>query len=225
MTFADTHTEVFGALLSHSLITDAQHAAALAHPEVTALPPIPGPAHALAWMRHKSLITEEELDATVDRLEAASPAAAAFTDAEDIAWDAEDLLDFGASGITHEAVAALFNEGLIDTETRDLALSAAPLTGAPAALGPALGWLVTDGLLDTEPFEALRARVAAEPAFATAADHRRILDEAQAIVAADEQETADMLKEFARSQQASWRNFGMIVVAVVIVIGWYLFGR
>ncbi|MNT78162.1 hypothetical protein D3C72_2173720 [compost metagenome] len=84
---------------------------------------------------------------------------------------------------------------------------------------------MTDGLLDTAPFEALRTRVAAEPAFATAADHRRILDEAQAIVAADEQETADMLKEFARSQQASWRNFGMIVVAVVIVIGWYLFGR
>lgn len=225
MTSADTNPDAFHALVSHGLITDAQHDAALAHPEARALPPIPGPAHALAWMRLKNLITEEELDAAVERLEAASPAVAAFTEAEDIAYDADDLLDLGKTGITHEAVIALFNEGLIDTETRDLALRAAPLTGAPAALGPTLGWLVTDGLLDTEPFEALRARVAAEPAFATAADHRRILDEAQAIVAADAQETADMLKEFARSQQTSWRNFGMIVVAVVIVIGWYLFGR
>ena len=225
MTFAAPHTDAFGALLSHGLITDAQHDAALAHPEASALPPIPSPAHALAWMRLKNLITEDEVDAAVDRIETASPADAAFTDAEDIAWDAEDLLEIGTTGITHEAVAALFNEGLIDTETRDLALRAAPLTGAPAALGPTLGWLVTDGLLDPEPFEAIRARVIAEPPFATAADHRRIVDEAQAIVAVDAQEAADVQKEFERSQQASWRNLALIVGAVVAAIGWYLFGR
>ncbi len=225
MTFADTHTDVFGALLSHRLITDAQHDAARAHPEAHALPPIPSTAQALAWMRVKNLVTEEELDDAVERLESPSPPITAFSDAEDIAFDVDDLLELGTTGITHEAVTALFNDGLIDTETRDLALQATPLAGAPAALGATLGWMVTDGLLDLDVFEATRDRISAEPPFATAADHRRIVDEAQAIVAADAQATADWQRRYERRRQATRLNLGLGALAIAVAIGWYFFGR
>ncbi len=227
MISSDTNRDAFQALLSHRLITDAQHDAVLAHPEYAALPVLPGPTHALAWMRLKALITEEEVDAVIDELEDedTSEPSADFSEAEDIAYDAEDMLDIGATGVTHEAVDALFKEGLIDTATRDMALQSAPVVGAPAALGTALGWMVTEGLLDQEVFDATRARVAAEPPFATAADHRRIVDEAQAAITADAQMFSEWQREFARQNQTTTWKFRLILLAILAVIGWSIFGR
>jgi hypothetical protein len=100
---AAANPDAFLALLSHGLITDAQHDAVLAHPETAALPPIPGPAHALAWMCVKGLVTQEEIDAAVERLEEASPPIATADDASYIAYDAEEFGELGDRGITHEA--------------------------------------------------------------------------------------------------------------------------
>jgi hypothetical protein len=77
-------------------------------------------------------------------------------------------------------VNALFNDGLVDAETRDMALEETPLVGSvPAAPAATLAWMVIDGPLEKELFEATRAEVAAEPAFAMAADRARIVAEAQ----------------------------------------------
>ncbi|MBJ2154503.1 hypothetical protein [Variovorax sp. IB41] len=216
---AAANPDAFLALLSHGLITDAQHDAVLAHPETAALPPIPGPAHALAWMCVKGLVTQEEIDAAVERLEEASPPVATADDAADIAYDAEDFVELGDRGITHEAVNALFNDGLVDAETRDMALEETPLVGSvPAAPSATLAWMVIDGPLEKELFEATRAEVAAEPAFAMAADRARIVAEAQQEIAADEKSTGAWQ---ARAQgKRRWGTWTFWLLALCITGGW-----
>jgi hypothetical protein len=217
---AAANPDAFLALLSHGLITDAQHDAVLAHPETATLPPIPGPAHALAWMCVKGLVTQEEIDAAVERLEEASPPAANADDAADIAYDAEDFVELGDRGITHEAVNALFNDGLVDAETRDMALEETPLVGSVPAAAPAatLAWMVIDGPLEKELFEATRAEVAAEPAFAMAADRARIVAEAQQEIAADEKSTGAWQS---RAQgKRRWGTWTFWLLALCIAGGW-----
>lgn len=221
---AAANPDAFLALLSHGLITDAQHDAVLAHPEAATLPPIPGPAHALAWMCVKGLVTQEEIDAAVERLEEASPPVATADDAADIAYDAEDLVEIGERGITHEAVNALFNDGLVDAETRDMSFEETPLVGSvPAAPAATLAWMVIDGPLEKELFEATRAEVAAEPAFAMAADRARIVAEAQEKIEADEKSTgAWQAAAQGKRRRGAWLS-RLVTLAVVGGLGWYFF--
>lgn len=221
---AAANPDAFLALLSYGLITDAQHDAVLAHPETTALPPIPGPAHALAWMCLKGLVTQEEIDAAVERLEEASPPIATADDAAYIAYDAEEFGELGDRGITHEAVNALFNDGLVDAETRDMALEETPLVGSvPAAPAATLAWMVIDGPLEREVFEATRAEVAAEPAFAMAADRARIVAEAQDEIAADEKAVgAWQATAQGKRRRSAWTS-GLVMLAIAGGLGWYLF--
>jgi hypothetical protein len=151
------------------------------------LPPLPSPAHALAWMRVRGLITEDEQNAALDALSSATPPDPVHDDAADYAIDADDLVELAAQGITHEAVQVLHRDGLIDTETRDMALQETPVAGTvPAALAATLAWLATEGPLERERFDALRAQVAAEPAFAMASERARIVADAQASIDADD---------------------------------------
>ena len=221
---AAANPDAFLALLSYGLITDAQHDAVLAHPETATLPPIPGPAHALAWMCAKGLVTQEEIDAAVERLEEASPPAATADDAAYVAYDAEELVELGDRGITHEAVSALFNDGLVDAETRDMALEETPLVGSvPSAPAATLAWMVIDGPLEKELFEATRAEVAAEPAFAMAAERARIVAEAQEEIAADEKSTgAWRAAAQGKRRRGAWLS-RLVVLAVVGGLGWYFF--
>ncbi len=233
---SDANPDAFLALLTLGLIDDSQHDAVLAHPETATLPPIPSPAHALAWMRVRGLITEEAQNAALEKRQAASPASTATQDpsaaptddtldeAEDVVFDADDLVELASRGITHEAVNALYKDSLIDLETRDMALEETPIVGSvPAAPGVTLGWLVTDGPLEKELFEATRAQVAAEPGFAMTAERRRIVEEAQALIAADE---AAMSARRAKSQRASrlgaWK-FGLTMLVIAGGLGWYFF--
>ena len=117
---SDANPDAFLALLNQGLITDTQHDAVLAHPETSTLPPLPSPAHALAWMRAKGLVTEEEQNAALDRIQDATPPDPNADDATDTAIDADDLMECAERGITHEAVQALYRDGLIDAETRDM---------------------------------------------------------------------------------------------------------
>ncbi|MDH6164973.1 hypothetical protein M2282_000101 [Variovorax boronicumulans] len=224
MNTAAANPDAFLALLSCGLITDAQHDAVLAHPETATLPPIPGPAHALAWMCVKGLVTQEEIDAAVERLEEASPPLATADDAAEVAYDAEEFVELGDRGITHEAVNALFNNGLVDAETRDMALEETPLVGSvPAAPAATLAWMVIEGPLDKELFEATRAEVAAEPAFAMAADRARIVAEAQEEIAADEKAVgAWRATAQGKRRRGAWTS-GLVTLAIVGGLGWYLF--
>lgn len=224
MNSAVASPDAFLALLSYGLITDAQHDAVLAHPETATLPPIPGPAHALAWMRVKGLIIEEEVDAAVERLEEASPPVATADDAAYVACDADEFVELGDRGITHEAVNALFNDGLIDAETRDMALQETPLVGSvPAAPAATLAWMVIDGPLEKELFEATRAQIAAEPAFAMAADRARIVAEAQEQIGASEQAVSAWQADAqSRRRRGAWKA-GLVTLAIVGGLGWYLF--
>jgi hypothetical protein len=221
---AAANPDAFLALLSHGLITDAQHDAVLAHLETATLPPIPGPAHALAWMCAKGLVTQEEIDAAVERLEEASPPVATADDAAYVAYDAEEFVELGDRGITHEAVNALFSDGLVDAETRDMALEETPLVGSvPAAPAATLAWMVIDGPLEKERFEATRAEVAAEPAFAMAADRARIVAEAQQEIAADEKSTGAWQAEAqGKRRRSAWLS-RLATLAVVGGLGWYFF--
>ena len=224
MNSAAANPDAFLALLSHGLITDAQHDAVLAHPETAALPPIPGPAHALAWMCVKGLLTQEEIDAAVERLEEASPPVATADDAAYVAYDAVEFVELGDRGITHEAVNALFNDGLIDAETRDMALQETPLVGSgPAAPAATLAWMVIDGPLEKELFEATCAQVAAEPAFAMAADRARILAEAQEQIGADEQAVSAWQADAqGKRRKGAWKS-ALVMLAIVGGLGWYFF--
>lgn len=219
---SDANPDAFLALLTQGLITDAQHHAAqhhaaLAHPETPGLPPLPGPAHALAWMRVRGLITEEEQNAALDKVEAAVPAHPHADDAALSAMDADDLVELADRGITHEALQALHNQGLIDAETRDIALQETPVVGTvPASLPGTLAWLVIDELLEKERLEATRAQVAAEPAFAMAAERARILREAQALIDADAQA---MKTWHSRTVRARHTGALKILLGVVVVGG------
>ena len=216
---AAANPDAFLALLSYGLITDAQHDAVLAHPETATLPPIPGPAHALAWMCAKGLVTQEEIDAAVERLEEASPPAATADDAAYVAYDAEELVELGDRGITHEAVSALFNDGLVDAETRDMALEETPLVGSvPSAPAATLAWMVIDGPLEKELFEATRAEVAAEPAFAMAAERARIVAKAQEEIAADEKSTGAW--RAGAQGKRRWSTWAFWLLALFIAGGW-----
>ncbi|WP_454902930.1 hypothetical protein [Variovorax gossypii] len=221
---SDANPDAFLALLSQGLITDSQHDAVLAHPETPTLPPLPSPGHALAWMRVKGLVTEEEQNAALDRIEAATPPDPNADDAADTAIDADDLMECAERGITHEAVQALYRDGLIDAETRDMALQETPVAGTvPAALGATLAWLVTDGPLERERFDATRAQVAAEPAFAMAAERSRIVAEAQALIEAEDRTIAEWKSRSQRQGRIGAWKFILTVLVIGGGLGWYLF--
>jgi len=220
----DANPDAFLALLSQGLITDSQHDAVLAHPDTSTLPPLPSPAHALAWMRVKGLVTEEEQDAALDRIEAATPPDPNAEDAADTAFDADDLMECAERGITHEAVQALYRDGLIDAQTRDIALQETPVAGTvPAAPGATLAWLVTDGPLEREHFDATRAQVAAEPAFAMAAERARIVAEAQALIEAEDRTIAEWKSRSQRQGRIGAWKFILTVLVIGGGLGWYLF--
>jgi hypothetical protein len=127
-------------------------------------------------------------------------------------------------GITHEAVQALYRDGLIDAETRDMALQETPVAGTvPAALGATLGWLVTDGPLERERFDATRAQVAAEPAFAMAAERSRIVAEAQALIEAEDRTVAEWKSRAQRQSRSGAWKFILTVLVIGGGAGWYLF--
>ena len=221
---SDANPDAFLALLNQGLITDTQHDAVLAHPETSTLPPRPSPAHALAWMRAKGLVTEEEQNAALDRIQDATPPDPNADDATDTAIDADDLMECAERGITHEAVQALYRDGLIDAETRDMALQETPVAGTvPAALGATLGWLVTDGPLERERFDATRAQVAAEPAFAMAAERSRIVAEAQALIEAEDRTVAEWKSRAQRQSRSGAWKFILTVLVIGGGAGWYLF--
>lgn len=218
---SDANPDAFLALLTQGLISNTQHDAARADPEAAALPSLPSPAHALAWMRVRGLVTEEEQNAALDRIADDAPHA---DDAADTAIDADDLVELAEQGITHEAIEALFKDGLIDTETRDMALAETPVKGTvPTAPAATLAWLATEGPLERERFDALRAQIAAEPAFALAAERTRIVAEAQALIEADEQAVKAWQARAQRSRRiGAWK----FIVAVVVIgggLGWYVF--
>ncbi|MGJ7615448.1 MULTISPECIES: hypothetical protein [unclassified Variovorax] len=221
---SDANPDAFLALLTQGLITDTQHDAVLAHPETPSLPPLPGPAHALAWMRVRGLITEAQQNAALDDVEAAEPAHPHADDAAMSAMDADDQVELAGQGITHEALQALHGNGLIDTPTRDEALEETPVVGTvPASAAATLAWLVSEELIDKKGFEALRAQVAAEPAFAMAADRVRIVNEAQALIDAD----AQAVKAWkSRTQRARHVGALKLMLSVLVIgggLGWYLF--
>ncbi|NVM87803.1 hypothetical protein FHT32_001442 [Variovorax sp. SG517] len=217
----DANPDAFLALLTQGLITDAQHDAARAHPEASSFPPLPSPAHALAWMRVRGLMTEDEQNAALDSIADDAPHA---DDAADTAIDADDLVELAEQGITHEAIDALFKDALIDAETRDMALAETPVVGSVAASPVAtLAWLATEGPLEKEGFEALRAQVAAEPALATAVERARIVAEAQALVEADEQAARAWQARAQRSRRIGAWKFLATVAVIGGGIGWYAF--
>lgn len=219
---SDANPDAFLALLTQGLITDAQHDAVLAHPETPRLPPLPGPAHALAWMRVRGLITEDEQNAALDRVYDAVPENPHADDAADSAIDADDLMELAEQGITHEALQALHGDGLIDTVTRDTALQEAPVVGTvPPALPATLAWLVSEELLDKKDFDALRAQVAAEPAFAMAAERQRIVNEAQALIDADAQAMNTWQSRSQRTRRVGALKFMLGVLAIGGGLGWY----
>lgn len=216
--------DAFQALLSYTLITDAQHDAVLAHPEIATLPPLPSPAHALAWMRVRGLVTEEQQDAALEKLEEATPDDPHLDDAEDAALDADDLVELAERGITHEALESLYKDGLIDADTRDVAFQETPVVGTvPAAPAVTLAWLVTDGPLEKESFEATRAQAASEPAFAMAAERQRIVAEAQALIDADEKAIGTWRSSAQRDRRIGAWKFIVTTLLVVGGIGWYAF--
>lgn len=221
---SDANPDAFLALLTQSLITDAQHDAVLAHPETATLPPLPSPAHALAWMRMRGLVTEEQQDAALEKLEAATPPDPNLGDAESTAFDADDLVELAGRGITHEAIESLYKDGLIDAEMRDEALQQTPILGTvPAAPAIALAWLVTEGLLEKEDYEATRAQVANEPAFAMAAERQRIVAEAQVLIDADEQAVRAWRNQAQRTRRVGAWKFILTVLVVAGGLGWYIF--
>lgn len=218
---SDANPDAFLALLTQGLISDAQHDAARAHPETAALPPLPSPAHALAWMRVRGLVTEEEQNAALDKIGDDAPH---VDDAADTAIDADDLIELAGQGITHEAIEVLFRDSLIDAETRDMALTETPVVGTVAASPVAtLAWLATEGPLEKERFDALRAQVAAEPAFAMAAERTRIVNEAQALIEADEQAVKAWQARAQRSRRIGAWKFILAVAVIGGGLGWYLF--
>lgn len=218
---SDANPDAFLALLTQGLISDAQHDAARAHPETAALPPLPSPAHALAWMRVRGLVTEAEQNAALDKIGDDAPHA---DDAADTAINADDLIELAEQGITHEAIQALFRDSLIDAETRDMALTETPVMGTVAASPVAtLAWLATEGPLEKERFDALRAQVAAEPAFAMAAERTRIVNEAQALIEADEQAVKAWQARAQRSRRIGAWKFILAVAVIGGGLGWYLF--
>jgi hypothetical protein len=218
---SDANPDAFLALLTQGLISDAQHDAARAHPETAALPPLPSPAHALAWMRVRGLVTEEEQNAALDKIGDDAPH---VDDAADTAIDADDLIELAGQGITHEAIEVLFRDSLIDAETRDMALTETPVVGTVAASPVAtLAWLATEGPLEKERFDALRTQVAAEPAFAMAAERTRIVNEAQALIEADEQAVKAWQARAQRSRRIGAWKFILAVAVIGGGLGWYLF--
>ncbi|MGJ7536927.1 MULTISPECIES: hypothetical protein [unclassified Variovorax] len=218
---SDANPDAFLALLTQGLISDAQHDAARAHPEAAALPPLPSPAHALAWMRVRGLVTEAEQNAALDKIGDDAPH---VDDAADTAIDADDLIELAEQGITHEAIQALFKDSLIDAETRDMALTETPVVGTVAASPVAtLAWLATEGPLEKERFDALRAQVAVEPAFAMAAERTRIVSEAQALIEADEQAVKAWQARAQRSRRIGAWKFILAVAVIGGGLGWYLF--
>jgi hypothetical protein len=221
---SDANPDAFHALLTQGLITDAQHDAALAHLEMPTLPPLPGPAHALAWMRVRGLVTEDEQNAALDALSSATPPDPRADDAADYAIDADDLVELAAQGITHEAVQVLHRDGLIDTETRDMALEETPVAGTvPAALAATLAWLATEGPLERERFDALRAQVAAEPAFAMASERARIVADAQASIDADDAAIDAWKARERRTRRIGAWKFMLAVLVIGGGLGWYFF--
>lgn len=221
---SDANPDAFLALLTQGLITDAQHDAVLAHPETPSLPPLPGPAHALAWMRVRGLITEAQQNAALDEVEAAKPAHPHADDAAISAMDADDMVELAGQGITHEALQALHSDGLIDTPTRDEALEETPVVGTvPPSAAATLAWLVSEELVDKKGFEALRAQVAAEPAFAMAAERARIVNEAQALIDADAQAVKTWQSGARRTRRLGALKFMLTVLVIGGGLGWYFF--
>ncbi|MGN8077895.1 hypothetical protein [Variovorax sp. 22077] len=217
----DANPDAFRALLNMGLIDDAQHDAALAHPETATLPPLPSPAHALAWMRVRGLVTEEEQIAAIERIDENAPH---WDDAADADIETDDLVELAEQGITHEAIESLHKDALIDSETRDMALAETPIVGTvPASPIATLAWLATEGPLERERFDALRAQVAAEPPFATAVERARIVDGAQALIEADERAVKAWQARAKRSSRIGALKFAVAVAVIGGGIGWYAF--
>jgi hypothetical protein len=218
----DASGNAFAALLAQGLITTQQRVAALASLQTAALPLIPTPGHALAWMCVQGFTSEDALEATLERLEK-ELSTEAFTASEDTADESYDLLELGETGITHEAVRSLYDSGLIDAEARDAAFEEAPLTGSkPPALAATLAWMVTNGLIENTQFEATRARVAAELPFAMAAERKALVEEAARLIAAERAVTAQWKASASRRRRRSVWPLWLGLLAVVAGVAWYL---
>ncbi len=210
--------EPFEALVLQGLVDAPRLAAARAHPEYPGLPKPPTPAHAYAWMRLRELLPaeNEDPDALIEHIAAAHGEAAA-EDAEDTLDESDELLEAGALGLSHAVVQALRDDGLLDAEDLEEALLWVPLVSAQRAdPATALAWLVTDGWLEEERFEAIAARVEAEPAFVGADERRQVVAQARERIAA----------ETARSKAATRkRSTGLRpprwlgVIAVIAMVG------
>lgn len=210
--------EPFEALVLQGLVDAPRLATARAHPEYASLPRPPTPAHAYAWMRLRGLLPaeNEDEDALVERIVAAHGESAA-EDAEDTLDESEELLEAGALGLSHAVVQALRDDGLLDAEDLEEALPWVPLVSDKRAdPATALAWLVTDGWLEEERFEAIAARVEAEPAFVGADERRQIIAQARERIAA---ETASS-KAATRKRSTGLRPPRWLgVLAVIAMVG------
>ncbi len=210
--------EPFEALVLQGLVDAPRLATARAHPEYPSLPKPPTPAHAYAWMRLRGLLPagNEDEDALVERIVAAHGESAA-EDAEDTLDESEELLEAGALGLSHAVVQALRDDGLLDAEDLEEALPWVPLVSDKRAdPATALAWLVTDGWLEEERFEAIAARVEAEPAFVGADERRQIIAQARERIAA---ETASS-KAATRKRSTGLRPPRWLgVLAVIAMVG------
>lgn len=210
--------EPFEALVLQGLVDAPRLAIARAHPEYASLPKPPTPAHAYAWMRLRGLLPaeNEDQDALIERIVAAHGDSMA-EDAEDTLDESDELLEAGALGLSHAVVQALRDDGLLDAEDLEEALPWVPLVSDRRAdPATALAWLVTDGWLEEERFEAIAARVEAEPAFVGADERRRIIAQARERIAA---ETASA-KAATRKRSTGLRPPRWLgVIAVLAMVG------
>jgi len=210
--------EPFEALVLQGLVDAPRLAIARAHPEYASLPKPPTPAHAYAWMRLRGLLPaeNEDQDALIERIVAAHGDSMA-EDAEDTLDESDELLEAGALGLSHAVVQALRDDGLLDAEDLEEAQLWVPLVADKRADPPtALAWLVTDGWLEEERFEAIAARVEAEPAFVGADERRRIIAQARERIAA---ETASS-KAATRKRSTGLRPPRWLgVIAVLAMVG------
>ncbi len=210
--------EPFEALVLQGLVDAPRLAAARAHPEYASLPKPPTPAHAYAWMRLRGLLPaeNEDQDALIERIVATHGDSMA-EDAEDTLDESDELLEAGALGLSHAVVQALRDDGLLDAEDLEEALPWVPLVSDKRAdPATALAWLVTDGWLEEERFEAIAARVEAEPAFVGADERRQIVAQARERIAAENASS----KVMARKRSTGLRPPRWLgVLAVIAMVG------
>lgn len=219
---SDANRRAIAQLAELELVTPTQRDAALAAPDLDTTPELPSPHHALGWMLLRSLTTEDELEAALDKLYGRIS-----EDAHDeryaIIDDALDLLELAEMGVTREAVLALYDDTLIDATLRDELLTQVPY-GAPQQPLPAatLAWLVDEHFWTEEDFEALRQRVDAEPPFVDAMARKELMAEAARIVKSNAEERARVMASFrAGGRSGSW-FWKLVGVAIIAGGAWYL---